>query len=230
MNIAVIPARGGSKRIPRKNIRDFCGKPIIAYSIEVAKQSGLFSAVVVSTDDEEIAEVAKSYGADVPFIRPSTLADDFTGTTPVVVHALQHYLDQGAQVDAACCIYATSPFTVVSDLVNGHEALKSAPASFTVTTFACPTFWALTKGESGQMSMVQPDYLTARSQDLPETYHDTGQIYWGSRDFLLAGEDFQEGKAVGIPVPRHRTQDIDTEEDWIRAEAMYRALQSIGQL
>lgn len=230
MNIAVIPARGGSKRIPRKNIRDFCGKPIIAYSIEVAKQSGLFSAVVVSTDDEEIAEVAKSYGADVPFIRPATLADDFTGTTPVVVHALNHYLEEGRQVDAVCCIYATSPFTTAADIIRGYNALSAAPASFTITTFACPTHWALAKDRKGQMSMVQPEYLTARSQDLPETYHDTGQIYWGTRKFLLDGDDFQKGKAVGIPVPRHRTQDIDTEEDWVRAEIMYRAMKEAGQL
>lgn len=230
MNIAVIPARGGSKRIPRKNIREFCGKPIIAYSIEVALQSGLFSSVIVSTDDNEIADIARQYGADIPFMRPAKLADDFIGTTPVVVHALRHYLDAGYEVDAACCIYATSPFTTVSDIVTGHEALANAPASFTTTTFACPTFWALKQDEQGRMSMLQPEYLTARSQDLLEVYHDTGQIYWGSRDFLLSGDDFQTGNAVGIPVPRHRTQDIDTEEDWVRAEALFRALKDVGQM
>ncbi|OBQ46395.1 pseudaminic acid cytidylyltransferase [Halodesulfovibrio spirochaetisodalis] len=230
MHIAVIPARGGSKRIPRKNIRPFCGKPIIAYSIEAALKSGFFSSVVVSTDDAEIADVAKKYGADVPFMRPPALADDFTGTTPVVVHALNHYLEQGVQVDTVCCIYATTPFTTVSDLKLTYKALETAPASFTITTYDFPTHWALEQDSEGRMSMSQPQFIRVRSQDLPESYHGTGQIYWGTREFLLNGNDFQEGKAVGVQVPRHRVQDIDTEEDWVRAEAMYRALKETEQL
>lgn len=230
MSIAVIPARGGSKRIPRKNIRPFCGKPIIAYSIDVALRSGLFSSVIVSTEDEEIAEVARSFGADVPFMRPANLADDYTGADSVVIHALTHCQEQGQQVDAACCIYATSPFTTVEDLLRGYEVLQAAPAAFTVTNFAAPPFWALKQDDQGRMAMLDPEYSDVRSQDLPELFHDTGQIYWGTSEFLLSGNDFQAGSAVGIQVPRYRTQDIDSMDDWARAEIMYRVLKGEGLL
>lgn len=230
MNIAVIPARGGSKRIPRKNIRSFCGKPIIAYSIDVALRSGLFSSVMVSTDDEEIADVARSFGADVPFMRPAHLADDFTGTAPVLMHALTHCQEQGQPVDFVCCIYATSPFTTVEDLVRGYDALENAPAAFTVTNFAAPPFWALKQDDQGRMAMLEPEYVDVRSQDLPELFHDTGQIYWGTSEFFLSGGDIQAGNAVGIHVPRHRTQDIDSMDDWARAEIMYQVLKGSGQL
>lgn len=230
MNIAVIPARGGSKRIPRKNIRSFCGKPIIAYSIDVALRSGLFSSVIVSTDDEEIADVARSFGADVPFMRPAHLADDFTGTGPVLMHALTHYQEKREPADVICCIYATSPFTTVEDLVRGYDALENAPAAFTVTNFAAPPFWALKQDDQGRMAMLEPEYLDVRSQDLPELFHDTGQIYWGTSEFFLSGGDIQTGSAVGIHVPRHRTQDIDSMDDWARAEIMYQVLKGAGQL
>ena len=230
MSIAVIPARGGSKRIPRKNVRSFCGKPIIAYSIDVALRSGLFSSVVVSTDDEEIADVAREFGADVPFMRPAHLADDFTGTTPVVTHALEYCLEQGEPVDAVCCIYATSPFTTVDDVTLGYKALEKASAAFTVTNFAVPPFWALKQDDQGRMSMLEPEYMDVRSQDLPETFHDTGQIYWGTKEFFLSGSEIQDGDAVGIPVPRYRAQDIDTNDDWAMAEIMYRVLKELGQL
>lgn len=230
MSIAVIPARGGSKRIPRKNIRSFCGKPIIAYSIDVALRSGLFSSVIVSTDDEEIADVAREFGADVPFIRPAHLADDYTGTTPVITHALEHCLKQEVSVDTVCCIYATSPFTTVEDIISGYKALENASAAFTVTNFAVPPFWALQQDDQGKMSMLEPEYMEARSQDLPETFHDTGQIYWGTKEFFLSGNELQDGSAVGIPVPRYRTQDIDNDDDWAMAEIMYRVLKELGQL
>jgi N-acylneuraminate cytidylyltransferase len=230
MSIAVIPARGGSKRIPRKNIRPFCGKPIIAYSIDVALRSGLFSSVIVSTDDEEIADVARSFGADVPFMRPAHLADDFTGTGPVLIHALRHFQEQGQKVDALCCIYATSPFTTVEDITRGYEALQTAPAAFTVTNFSAPPFWALKQDDQGRMAMLESEYLDVRSQDLPEFFHDTGQIYWGTGEFFLSGNDIQAGNAVGIHVPRYRTQDIDNIDDWVRAEIMYRVLKGAEQL
>lgn len=230
MNIAVIPARGGSKRIPRKNIRSFCGKPIIAHSIDVALRSGLFSSVIVSTDDEEIADVARSFGADVPFMRPAHLADDFTGTGPVLVHALTHCQEQGQQVDAVCCIYATSPFTTVEDLTRGYEALQTAPAAFTVTDFPASPFWALKQDDQGRMVMLEPEYLDVRSQDLLELFHDTGQIYWGTSEFFLGENDIQAGNAVGIHVPRYRTQDIDSMDDWARAEIMYQVLKGSGKL
>lgn len=230
MRIAVIPARGGSKRIPRKNIRSFCGKPIIAYSIDVALRSGLFSSVIVSTDDEEIADVAREYGADVPFMRPAHLADDFAGTTPVITHAIRHCLEHGHNLEAICCVYATSPFSTVEDITRGYEALADASAAFTVTNFAVPPFWALQQDDKGRMTMVEPEYLDARSQDLPETFHDTGQLYWGTSEFFLEGNEFQEGGAVGIRVPRYRALDIDSNDDWVMAEVMYRVLRELGQV
>lgn len=229
MNIAVIPARGGSKRIPRKNIREFCGKPIIAHSIEAALQTGLFSSVIVSTDDHVIAEVAKAFGAEVPFIRPAELSDDFTGTTPVFRHAAQWCLDQGRDVQTVCGIYATAPFIKPRDIQQGYQALKKAPASFSITTFPFPIFRGMKQQDDGRVSLVWPEHLATRSQDLPETFHDCGQFYWATTDFLLSGKEFMEGEAVGIPIPRYRVQDIDTEEDWIRAEAMYRVLKETGE-
>jgi len=230
MNIAVIPARGGSKRIPRKNIRPFCGKPIIAWSIETALATGLFASVIVSTDDEAIAEVARRHGADVPFMRPASLSDDMTGTTPVFRHAVEWWLGNGNEIEAACCIYATAPFTTPGDIEKGFAALDAAPAAFSVTTFPYPIHRGLERGPGGTVSLIRPEHRLTRSQDLPEAYHDCGQFYWAATDFLLAGKEFMDGEAVGVPVPRHRVQDIDTEEDWLRAEAMYRALRETGEL
>lgn len=230
MNIAVIPARGGSKRIPRKNIRPFCGKPIIAHSIETALATGLFSSVIVSTDDEAIADVARQYGAEVPFLRPARLSDDFTGTTPVIRHALQWCLDNGRDIQAVCGIYATAPFTVTTDITQGHEALATAPATFSITTFPYPIYRGLKQDAQGRISLIWPEHRMTRSQDLPEAYHDCGQFYWATTDFMLSEKEFMDGDAVGIRIPRHRVQDIDTEEDWLRAEAMYRVLKETGEL
>lgn len=230
MNIAVIPARGGSKRIPRKNIRDFCGKPIIAHSIATALASGLFDTIIVSTDDRDIAEVAKGHGAEVPFLRPEELSDDFTGTTPVIRHALQWCLDQGREVRNVCGIYATAPFTTPQDIRRGFKALENAPSAFSVTTFPFPIYRGLKMNPGGRVSMLWPEHLKTRSQDLPEAYHDCGQFYWASTNFLLSGREFMDGDAAGIPIPRHRVQDIDTEEDWIRAEALYRVLKETNEL
>ncbi|MBG0789046.1 MAG: pseudaminic acid cytidylyltransferase [Desulfovibrionaceae bacterium] len=230
MNIAVIPARGGSKRIPRKNIRPFLGKPIIAYSIETAMRTGLFDEIIVSTDDEEIAETARSYGATTPFMRPAELSDDMSGTTPVIRHALKWCLDNGKDVDAVCGLYATAPFTTTEDLRRGHEALARAGAALSVTTFPYPIYRGLRLDETGRIGMIWPEHMDARSQDLPEAYHDCGQFYWGTRKFYLSGREFMEGDAEGILIPRHRVQDIDTEEDWIRAEALYKVLRETGEL
>lgn len=230
MNVAVIPARGGSKRIPRKNIRPFCGKPIIAYSIETALATGLFSSVLVTTDDEEIAEVAKEFGAEVPFLRPAELSDDMTGTTPVFRHAIQWCLDNDRKVAAACCIYATAPFTTAADIRKGFDSLSNAPAAFSITTFPYPIFRGLECKNGEKVSLIWPEHRLSRSQDLPEAFHDCGQFYWATTDFLLSGKEFMDGEAVGVTIPRHRVQDIDTEEDWIRAEAMYRVLQETSEL
>lgn len=230
MNIAIIPARGGSKRIPRKNIRSFCGKPIIGYSIEAALKTDLFDSVIVTTDDEQIADMAKSRGAEVPFLRPAELSDDMTGTTPVIRHALQWCLDKGQQIDNVCGIYATAPFTTPQDIQKGYQAITDAPASFSVTTFPFPIFRGLKMDKQNKVSLFWPEHIQTRSQDLPEAYHDCGQFYWATKDFMLSGKEFMQGEAVGIRIPRHRVQDIDTEEDWVRAEAMFRVLKETGEL
>jgi len=229
-NLALIPARGGSKRIPRKNIKPFLGKPIIGYSIEAALKSGLFASVVVSTDDEEIAEVARELGAEVPFMRPDELADDFTGIVPVVRHGVEAMVERGMDVTNVCCIFSTSPFVLPSDLVAGLGALKDAPTSFSITSFPYPIGRALQISANSRLEMICPENKEARSQDLPEAWHDAGQFYWATREFILSGRGFMDGEAAGVVLPRHRVQDIDNGEDWIRAEAMYRVLVDMKEL
>lgn len=226
MRIAVIPARGGSKRIPGKNIRPFCGKPIIAYSIDTALNAGCFDHVIVSTDDEVIARVARECGAEVPFIRPRELADDFTGTNAVVRHALNWYAESGENVEHACCIYATAPFLEVETVERGLGALVRENASYaiTVTTYPFPIQRALRIGASDRLEMFQPEHMQTRSQDLEEAFHDAGQMYWGRASAFLNDEPMFASGSVGVQVPRERVQDIDTPEDWSRAELMYRAL------
>jgi N-acylneuraminate cytidylyltransferase len=227
MNLAVIPARGGSQRIPRKNIRDFCGQPIIAYSIEAALDSGLFDRVMVSTDDEEIAAVARAFGAEAPFIRPASLADDHTGTSAVVRHAIAWQQEQGKPVDYACCIYATAPFIQVRYLREGFEKLVASGRSyvFSVTSFAFPIQRAIRLNPLGEVEALFPEHVFSRSQDLEEAYHDAGQFYWGRAQAFL--EEVVAFSPASLPVilPRHLVQDIDTLEDWRRAELMYQALQ-----
>lgn len=230
MNIAIIPARGGSKRIPKKNIRHFSGKPIIGYSIEAALNTGLFSSVIVSTDDMEIAKVAKDFGAEVPFMRPTELSDDITGTTPVIRHALEWCLKDNRDIQKVCGIYATAPFVTASFIKQGYAALSHAPAAFSITTFPYPVYRGLSRSKDNRMSLLWPENLMSRSQDLPEVYHDCGQFYWATTDFLLDKNEFMNGEAIGISIPRHRVQDIDTEEDWIRAEAMFQALKETQEL
>lgn len=224
--IAVIPARGGSKRIPRKNIRDFCGKPMIAWSIEAATASGLFDHIIISTDDAEIAEIAINLGAEVPFMRPPELSDDHTGTTEVVAHAVRWMLDQGISIDAVCCIYATAPLILADDLIQGFEIIKSASwsYSFTATDYAAPIFRSFQQTKSGSVEMIFPEYFLSRSQDLPRVFHDAGQFYWGRPDAWLNGECIFGASAKPLIIPRWRVQDIDTEEDFKRAELMFMAI------
>jgi pseudaminic acid cytidylyltransferase len=220
MKIAIIPARGGSKRIPRKNIKEFCGKPMIAWSIEVAKTSGLFDRIIVSTDDTEIAEVAKQWGAEVPFMRPEELSNDYAGTTEVISHLTQWILDQGIDVAAVCCIYATAPFVQVADLKRGLEALNSGDwdYAFTVTDFAAPIFRSFKQTSEGGIKMFFPEHFTARSQDLPIALHDAGQFYWGRPTAWLKGKHIFDRYSTPVVIPRWRVQDIDTQDDWKRAE------------
>ena len=224
MRLAVIPARGGSKRIPRKNARDFCGKPMIARSIKAALQSGVFDRVIVSTDDAEIATIATEYGAEVPFIRPVSLSDDMTPTRPVIAHAIEEI---GAQSGQVCCIYATAPFIQADDIKRAQERLDDGGASyvFPITSFAYPIERALLHDEaSGHVKMFNPDNFAVRSQDLQEAWHDAGQFYWATASQWLRDEPVFNPTAVGIPIPRYRVQDIDTSEDWIQAELLFKAM------
>ena len=224
MSLAVIPARGGSKRIPRKNLREFCGRPILAWSVEAALASGCFDRVVVSTDDGEVATLARELGAEVPFLRPAELSDDHTGTGPVVAHAADACgVGDG---DLVCCIYATAPFVTPADLQRGHEVLDASGAEYavSVTSYAFPIQRALRLVEGGRLQMLQPEHLLTRSQDLEEAWHDAGQFYWGRARAWLAGTPLFSSDTAPVPLPRHRVQDIDTPEDWTRAELLFRAL------
>lgn len=228
-SIAVIPARGGSKRIPRKNIKDFCGKPMIAWSIEAAKASGLFDHIIVSTDDAEIAAVAKQWGAEVPFMRPAELSSDYAGTTEVIAHATQWALNQGWPVTAVCCIYATAPFIQLEDLRRGLSALESGDWDYAllVTDYASPIFRSFKQTAEGGVEMLFPEYFATRSQDLPTALHDAGQFCWGRPSAWIEGKRVFDLGSVPIVIPRWRVQDIDTEEDWLRAELMFRTMETM---
>ena len=228
MKIAVIPARGGSKRIPRKNIRRFAGAPMISWSIEAARKSGCFDEIIVSTDDEEIAEIAKCYGATTPFVRPAELANDFAGTIPVIKHAVEWVSSNLGAVDFACCLYATAPFVSPADLRCGLEMIQASDAdfAFSVTTFAFPIQRALRLTDAGRVQMFSPDNFAVRSQDLEEAYHDAGQFYWGRADAWKREAPIFGERAIPVPIPRYRVQDIDTEEDWSSAELMLEALKA----
>ena len=228
MRLAVIPARGGSKRIPRKNIRPFAGRPMIAWAIDAALQSGCFDRVIVSTDDAEIADVARAAGAEVPFLRPAALSDDHTGTIPVVAHAVQWQADAGAAPDQVCCLYATAPFVQPADLQRGLALLESSGAqyAFSVTSYAFPIQRAIRLTPEGRVAMFDPTQFNTRSQDLEEAFHDAGQFYWGRAAAWLQGLRIFSPESVPVQLPRHRVQDIDTPEDWTRAEWLWRAMRA----
>jgi pseudaminic acid cytidylyltransferase len=230
VNIAIIPARGGSKRIPRKNIKEFCGKPMIAWSIETAIESGCFHRILVSTDDQEIAEVAKAYGAEVPFMRPPELSGDYIGTIPVISHAIQWQASHGTPATQVCCLYATAPFVKAQDLHRGLELLQNngADFAFSVTSFAFPIQRAVRITSEQRVEMFQPEHLNTRSQDLEEAWHDAGQFYWGLAAAWLDQKPFFAHQAMPVRIPRHLVQDIDTPEDWTRAEWMYRSWKSLS--
>lgn len=228
MRIAVIPARGGSKRIPGKNIREFCGKPMIAWSIEAALASRCFDEVVVSTDDQTIGDVARRYGASVPFLRPASLSDDYTGTLPVIRHAVEWFIEAGHSVDLACCIYATAPFVSAQDIQTGMQKLQehNCDFAFSVTSYAFPIQRALKMVEGGRVEMLNPSEFATRSQDLEEAWHDAGQFYWGTVTAWREERVIFGRNSVGVPIPRYRVQDVDTLEDWETAELMFEALRA----
>jgi pseudaminic acid cytidylyltransferase len=223
MSIAIIPARGGSKRIPRKNIRDFCGKPMIAWPIEAAWASGCFDRIVVSTDDEEIAAVARAFGAEVPFMRPAKFAGDFTPTVPVIRHAFERLIEEGETAGKVCCIYPTAPLVQAVDIARGEGMLTAgADYAVSVTTFDYPIQRALMLQGSGMVAFEHPQFSGSRSQDLAERLHDAGQFYWGSREAWLAERRFFDGNTVGVKVQRRFVQDIDTPEDLDVAERLFK--------
>lgn len=226
--VAIIPARGGSKRIPRKNIKEFCGKPMIAWSIEAAKASKCFDRIVVSTDDREIADVALEWGATVPFIRPVELSDDYTGTVPVIRHAVEWLCEHDNPVDYACCIYATAPFVSSEDLRTGWQLIHKETCSyaFSVTSFAFPIQRAIRITKNGRVAMFNPEHFKTRSQDLEEAWHDAGQFYWGTAQAWREERAIFGEYSLPVKLPRHRVQDIDTPEDWARAEWLFRAMQA----
>ena len=223
--IAIIPARGGSKRIPKKNIKDFFGKPLIAYSIEVALSSNLFDKVIVTTDDEEIARIAKEYGAEVPFLRPKELSDDFTVTQDVIDHAIEYFDNIGEYYNFVCTLYATAPLLEKKYLIEGYNKLKESNAvnAFSSTSMPFPIQRTFKLNDEGRCEMFTPEYFLTRSQDLDEAYQDAGQFYWTNRniksDKIMFAED-----SIPVILPRHLVQDIDTPDDWNRAEFMYKAV------
>ncbi len=223
-NIAIIPARGGSKRIPGKNIKLFLGKPIIAYSIEMALNSGLFSEVMVSTDDAEIADIAKKYGAKVPFIRSAKNADDHATTMDVINEVLGFYKSERKNFDYACCIYPTAPLATAIHLKEGFEKLKNKNlhSVFPVVAFSYPVWRGLEIDASGHTKMVWKEYQNSRSQDLKQVYHDAGQWYWFNPK-EITNTLFTE-KTASVILGEEEAQDIDTTSDWLMAEMKYKML------
>lgn len=232
MKVAIIPARGGSKRIPRKNIKLFCGKPMIAWSIEAALNSACFDKVIVSTDDEEIAKVACQYGAEVPFVRPNKLADDFTGTIPVTKHAIEWLESQGQIISEVMCIYPTAPLVQPKIIIEAYQQWHTSQANycFTATNYAAPIQRAFKLTENKRAEMFQPELFNERSQDLEEAYYDAGQFYWGKPEAFKRLEPVISEDSSPYILPRYLVQDIDTPDDWILAELLYQALKNGNRL
>ena len=226
MKLAVIPARGGSKRIPNKNIKQFCGKPMIAWSIDAALQSDCFDQVLVSTDDAKIADVALKCGAQVPFIRPASLSDDHTTTTAVIAHAIDWIAAQGEFPEQVCCLYATAPFVTAEDLIAGLRELTESGADyvFSVTSYTFPIQRAFRITSAQRIEMFNPENFNSRSQDMEEAFHDAGQFYWGRATAWQRNIPIFGPTSSPVLLPRYRVQDIDTEEDWLDAELKFMAM------
>jgi len=226
MNIAIIPARGGSKRIPRKNIKSFCGKPIISYAIKTAQASKIFDRIIVSTDDLKIAKIAKKYGAEVPFLRPKKLSSDYATTTQVIAQVLKNLEAESSNPRFVCCIYPTAPLMLVSDLTRGLKKIKTTKSQFvfSVTSFPYPVERSFELKKNKNLKMLFPNRVLKRSQDAKKIYHDAGQFYWGGKKAWLNNKTILVKKSSHVKLPRWRVQDIDTKEDWIRAELTYKIL------
>ena len=226
MTTAIIPARGGSQRIPRKNIKLFHGQPMIAWSIQAALDSGCFEQVLVSTDDDDIAAIAREHGAHTPFMRPAELSDHHSTTGEVMQHAVQWLQEQGMNAQAVCCVYATAPFVQPVDLQYGLQLLQAQALDyvFSATSYGFPIQRAFHLDEQGRVQMFQPEHLLTRSQDLPEAFHDAAQFYWGTADAWLRKKPIFSKQSVPLILPAHRVQDIDRPQDWLRAEQLFALL------
>lgn len=225
-SLAIIPARGGSKRIPRKNIRPFRGKPILAWSVEAALASGAFDEVMVSTDDAEIAETARALGAEVPFLRSARGADDYATTADVLTEVLNAYAELGRAFSVACCIYPTAPFVRCEELAAGKAKLLDGPFDviMPVAAFGYPIWRSLRRDGTGRIALNFPEHLNARSQDLPPAYHDAGQWYWFRVSAFLRNGALIGPNAGSVLLSEGEVQDIDTEEDWALAEMKHERL------
>ena len=226
--IAIIPARGGSKRIPRKNIQLFMGKPILAYSIEIALQSGLFDEIMLSTDDKELADIALQYGAKVPFMRSAENANDFAGLAQVVEEVLDNYKNKGVTFDFVCCILPTAPLLQVEDLIQSYYQLVDSEFTSlcSVVAFSYPILRSLTVSDNKKVEMCFPEYKNARSQDMPTFYHDAGAFYWSSVDAFYQHKRFLSSNCMAYIINEIKTQDIDNDSDWKLAELKYQLLKS----
>ena len=229
MRVAVIPARGGSKRIPRKNINVFCGKPIIFWPIEIALASQLFDQIVVSTDDAEIAAIAKNSGATVPYLRPKALADDFTDTKSVIRHAISELDLQSDLASFVCCIYPTSVFLTVGLLKEGFDLVSRMDSgfAFSIKRVDSSLLRSFTRDTAGRLKMILPDNQSIRTQDLPEVFCDAAQFYWGAVSTWQSNQEIFGENSRGILVADESCQDIDTPEDWVRAELRFRSLRGL---
>ena len=229
MNVCIIPARGGSKRIPKKNIKNFCGRPIIEYSIDIAKESKLFKHIIVSTDNYEIAKIAEKSGAQVPFLRPDNLSSDSVPTRPVINHAINEIEKLWGVPDFVCNIYPTAPFLKVKDLIISFEILKNKMSGFVISiaSFAYPIQRSFFIDKENNLKRFYPKYRFTRSQDLEEAYHDAGQFCWGTPRAFLDNLDPISENGYAYKLPRYRVHDIDTFEDWERAEKIYASLYKI---
>lgn len=224
-SICIITARGGSKRIPRKNIKDFCGKPIIAYSIEAALASGVFDTVIVSTDDDEIAEVSRRHGAEVPFMRSEATSNDYATTADVLCEVLDEYQKRGVSFDSICCLYPTAPFVRASELRKAASMLDDWVSSvIPVTSFDFPPLRGFKIDKDGSVEYAFPEYAQARSQDLPEMVHDCGRFYFANTEAFRRSGSFITERVRALRIPSKFVQDIDTPEDWEIAERKYQSM------
>lgn len=229
-NVCIITARGGSNRIPRKNIKNFLGKPIIAYSIETALKSKLFNEVIVSTDDEEIAEIAKIYGATVPFYRSTENSDDFSGTAEVIIEVINELKNLGKNYVNVCCVYPTAPFITIDSLQKGYKLLveRNYDSVFPVCAFSFPIQRSLQMDSNGKVEMMWPENLMKRSQDLLATFHDAGQFYWVNSESILLSRKMYTDNSGAIELSELEVQDIDNQLDWDLAEIKYKLIKEIN--